>query len=50
MNEKFFIEIGTSDFDTCEDLVKEGWKGIFVEPVKDLLDIVRGRTMGTGCI
>lgn len=50
MNEKFFIEIGTSDFDTCEDLVKEGWKGIFVEPVKDLLDNVRGRTMGTGCI
>jgi len=35
---KFFIEIGTSDFDTLEPLAKEGWKGIFVEPVKHLLD------------
>tara|TARA_R100000008_G_C3518685_1_gene132797 strand:- start:138 stop:707 length:570 start_codon:yes stop_codon:yes gene_type:complete len=50
MNKKFFIEIGTSDFDTCEDLIKEGWKGIFVEPVKPLLDNIRNRTMGTECI
>ena len=50
MNKKFFIEIGTSDFDTCEDLVKEGWEGIFVEPVKPLLDNIRNRTMGSGCI
>ena len=35
---KFFIEIGTSDFDTYEDLARQGWKGIFVEPVKALLD------------
>ena len=35
---KFFIEIGTSDFDTFEHLAEEGWKGIFVEPVKKLLD------------
>ena len=35
---KFFIEIGTADFDTCEDLALQGWKGIFVEPVKHLLD------------
>ncbi len=35
---KFFIEIGTSDFDTFEHLAEEGWKGIFVEPVKHLLD------------
>jgi len=34
----FFIEIGTSDFDTYENLAKLGWKGIFVEPVKPLLD------------
>tara|TARA_R110002020_G_scaffold258039_1_gene471708 strand:- start:229 stop:783 length:555 start_codon:yes stop_codon:yes gene_type:complete len=34
----FFIEIGTSDFDTLEYLAKDGWKGIFVEPVKELLD------------
>ena len=30
----FFIEIGTADFDTYEGLAKQGWKGIFVEPVK----------------
>ncbi len=35
---KFFIEIGTSDFDTFEYLADIGWKGIFVEPVKELLD------------
>ena len=35
---KFFIEIGTADFNTCEDLALKGWKGIFVEPVKPLLD------------
>ena len=38
MKNKFFIEIGTSDFDTLEPLVKNGWSGIFVEPVKELLD------------
>ncbi len=35
---KTFIEIGTSDFDTLIPLAKQGWKGIFVEPVKPLLD------------
>lgn len=35
---KFFIEIGTADFDTLIPLAKKGWKGIFVEPVKYLLD------------
>jgi len=35
---KFFIEIGTADFDTLLPLAKKGWKGIFVEPVKYLLD------------
>ena len=35
---KFFIEIGTADFDTYAGLAKQGWKGIFVEPVKELLD------------
>ena len=33
-----FIEIGTSDFDTLLPLAKQGWRGIFVEPVKYLLD------------
>jgi FkbM family methyltransferase len=38
MKAKTFIEIGTSDFDTLLPLAKQGWKGIFVEPVKYLLD------------
>ena len=38
MSQKYFIEIGTSDFDTYEHLAQQGWKGIFVEPVKPLLD------------
>ena len=36
--DKVFIEIGTSDFDTLTPLAKNGWVGIFVEPVKYLLD------------
>lgn len=35
---KYFIEIGTSDFDTLIPLAKKGWKGIFVEPVTYLID------------
>ena len=35
---KYFIEIGSADFDTYEHLAQQGWKGIFVEPVKVLLD------------
>ena len=38
VEEKFFIEIGTADFDTLEHLAEQGWKGIFVEPVKELFD------------
>jgi len=34
---KFFIEIGSSDFDTLLPLSENGWKGIIVEPVADLL-------------
>lgn len=37
---KTFIEIGTSDFDTLTPLAKQGWKGVFVEPVSYLLDNV----------
>ena len=35
---KYFIEIGTADFETFEYLAEKGWKGIFVEPVKEMLD------------
>ena len=31
-NSKFFIEVGTSDFNTLEPLAEQGWNGIFIEP------------------
>jgi len=34
----FFIEVGSCDFDTCEQLIKNGWKGIVIEPVKYYYD------------
>tara|TARA_B100001287_G_C22666836_1_gene523234 strand:- start:1598 stop:2173 length:576 start_codon:yes stop_codon:yes gene_type:complete len=34
----FFIEVGTSDFDTNEQLIKNGWSGMQVEPVKHYFD------------
>ena len=36
--DSFFIEIGTSDFNTLVPLAQVGWKGIFVEPLEELLD------------
>lgn len=38
IEKRFFIEIGTCDFDTYEHLAQQGWKGIFVEPVEEYLD------------
>jgi FkbM family methyltransferase len=38
VSDSFFIEIGTADFDTLEPLARLGWKGIFVEPIGELLD------------
>ena len=35
---KTFVEIGACDFDTCLPLAKNGWAGVFVEPVKELAD------------
>ena len=34
----FFIEVGACDFDTCEQLIHYGWKGIVIEPVKYYYD------------
>lgn len=34
-----FIEVGTCDFDTCEQLIKNGWNGIVIEPVKYYFDL-----------
>ena len=33
-----FVEVGTCDFDTCEKLIKNGWSGIVIEPVKYYFD------------
>jgi FkbM family methyltransferase len=35
---KFFIEIGSCDFDTLLPLARQGWEGIIVEPIKYYLD------------
>lgn len=34
----FFLEVGSCDFDTCEKLIKNGWNGIVIEPVKYYYD------------
>ena len=38
MRQKVFVEIGVCDFDTLEPLIDNGWKGYFVEPVKEYAD------------
>lgn len=35
---KFFVEIGSCDFDTCFPLLENGWNGIMVEAVKEIVD------------
>ena len=35
---KVFVEIGVCDFDTLEPLLKNGWNGYFVEPIKKYAD------------
>jgi FkbM family methyltransferase len=34
----FFIEVGTCDFDTLDQLARNGWSGIMVEPIVQYLD------------
>jgi len=34
----FFVEVGVCDFDTCEQLILNGWSGLMVEPVKYYFD------------
>ena len=34
----FFIEVGSCDFDTCETIIQNGWRGIVIEPVKYYFD------------
>lgn len=37
-NTKYFVEIGSCDFDSLNDLAKEGWKGVVVEPISEYLN------------
>ena len=40
--QKVFVEIGVCDFDTLYPLQKNGWKGYYVEPVKEYADKLKG--------
>jgi len=40
MSQKFFIEIGVSNFGTLEPYLKRGWKGIMVEPSETIYDAI----------
>jgi FkbM family methyltransferase len=41
MSDKFFIEIGVSNFGTFEPLLSKGWKGIMVEPVDETFEAIK---------
>lgn len=40
---KVFVEIGSSDFDTLNDLATQGWHGVIVEPITSLIDNIQPR-------
>lgn len=35
---KYFIEIGSNNYDTLYNLCEAGWRGVMVEPVKETFD------------
>lgn len=37
---KYFIEIGSNNYDTLYNLCESGWTGIMVEPVKETFDLL----------
>ena len=39
---KVFVEIGVCDFDTLQPLERNGWKGYYIEPVKEYADKLIG--------
>lgn len=41
MDSKFFVEIGSCDFDTCLPLAANGWRGIVVEPHSEIFPKVQ---------
>lgn len=34
----FFVEVGSCNFDTCQQLIDNGWDGLVIEPVKYYFD------------
>ena len=34
----FFVEVGSCNFDTCQQLIDNGWDGLVIEPVKHYFD------------
>lgn len=46
MNKKTFVEIGACDFDTCLPLLKQGWRGVFVEAVPEIAQSLNEQTKG----
>lgn len=48
MTAPVFIEIGTSDFDNLDGLLDEGWRGFFVEPIKEYLDSLKKKVQSEG--
>lgn len=35
---KVFVEIGVGLYDTCHQLLENGWSGIMIEPLKEVCD------------
>lgn len=44
---KFFVEIGSANFETCLPLAKNGWRGTVCEPVPHLFEEVKSNYDGT---
>lgn len=43
---KYFLEIGSSSFDTCRKLAENGWKGAMVEPIPEVFQDVKDQNEG----
>lgn len=48
--QKIFVEIGVADFDTLMPLLKNGWKGVFVEPVPRYAEKLRDQIEGLDAV
>lgn len=48
--QKIFVEIGVADFNTLIPLLKNGWKGVFVEPVPRYAEKLREEIKGLDAV